>query len=414
MKTKKITFLIILSLMISISKVSSQVWEYVYQNLTGTQEVTRLQFLSNTVGYALFGSQIKKTTDSGATWNVISDLPTGIGIKGMWFIKEQTAIITGQSGKIYRTTDGGATWVGPKVINVGTTVGQNPITRYINNLIFKDATTGYAFGNFGTLLKTTDAGETWTRIFDEASAADQHHFNAGMFTTTGTLYIAASWGYMYKMKDGLLTKTFNNLAKTAENFGVYAFSDDKAMVVGYRAAGGNSDILTTIDAGATWLPNVDVFTNTGTLRAIAFSSPNNGIVVGDNGLVLTTTNAGDTWRIDDTVYPIKFNSISITPNGTIFVGGVNTIMRKAPLNSAVWEVTDSKIKIYPTVVSDILNISSDNTIQKIKIHNLSGVELFNTTYSAQSAQINMTSFSNGVYCVLVYDNHGVRIQRIIR
>lgn len=414
MKTKKITFLIILSLMISISKVSSQVWEYVYQNLTGTQEVTRLQFLSNTVGYALFGSQIKKTTDSGATWNVISDLPSGVGIKGMWFINEQTAIITGQSGKIYKTTDGGATWVGPKVINVGTTVGQNPITRYINNLIFTDATTGYAFGNYGTLLKTTDAGETWTRIFDEASAADQHHFNAGMFTTTGTLYIAASWGYMYKMKDGLLTKTFNNIAKTAENFGVYSFTDDKAMVVGYRAAGGNSDILTTIDGGAIWLPNEDIYSNTGTLRAIAFSDANNGIVVGDNGLVFTTINGGESWRLDDSVYPVKFNTISITPDKTIFVGGVNTIMRKKSAASAVRELTTSDIKIYPTVVLNNLKISSDNTIQKIKIHNLSGKEVFNKNYSAQSAQINMSLFPKGVYCVTVYDTHGVGIQRIIR
>ena len=413
MRTVKNIGLIIAFIFLFVNSMSSQSWEYIYLNASGTQEITRLQFLNNQVGFALFGSQIKKTTDSGATWNVIADLPTSVGIKGMCFLDEQTVIITGQSGKIFKSTDGGKNWVGPKTIAVGATTGQNPITRYINNLVFTDATTGYAFGNFATLLKTTDGGETWTRIFNECTADEQHHFNAGMFSSTGALYIAASWGYMYKMKDGLLTKTFNNKAKTAENFGVYSFTDDKAMVVGYRAAGGNSDILTTIDGGAIWLPNEDIYSNTGTLRAIAFSDSNNGIVVGDNGLVFTTINGGESWRLDDSVYPVKFNTISITPDKTIFVGGVNTIMRKKSTASAVRELTTSDIKIYPTVVLNNLKISSDKTIQKIKIHNLSGNEVFNKNYSAQSAQINMSLFPKGVYCVTVYDTHGVGIQRII-
>lgn len=414
MRTFKNISLTIAFIFLFVNSMLSQSWEYVYLNASGTQEITRLQFLNNQVGFALFGSQIKKTTDSGATWNVLADLPASVGIKGMYFLDEQTVIITGQSGKIFKSTDGGKNWVGPKAIAVGSTIGQNPITRYINNLVFTDANTGYAFGNFGTLLKTTDGGETWTRIFNECTADEQHHFNAGMFTSTGTLYIAASWGYMYKMKDGLLTKTFNNKAKTAEDFGVYSFTDDKAMVVGYRAAGGNSDILTTIDGGATWLPNEDIYTNTGTLRAIAFSDANNGIVVGDNGLVFTTTNGGETWRLDDSVYPVKFNTISITPDKTIFVGGVNTIMRKKSTNSALKSVINSNIKIFPTNVSDILKISSDNTIQKVEILNLSGAEIFNSTFNNQNVQINMSAFTKGIYCVRVYDAMGVGIQRVIR
>ena len=107
MRTVKNIGLIIAFIFLFVNSMSSQSWEYIYLNASGTQEITRLQFLNNQVGFALFGSQIKKTTDSGATWNVIADLPTSVGIKGMCFLDEQTVIITGQSGKIFKSTDGG-------------------------------------------------------------------------------------------------------------------------------------------------------------------------------------------------------------------------------------------------------------------------------------------------------------------
>lgn len=415
MKTKKVIILVVFSLLFSGKNVfSQQAWEYVFLNQSGTTlEITRLQFLSDKIGFALFGSQIQKTTDGGTTWAKVSDLPTGVGIKGMWCLDENNVIIVGQSGKIFKSTNGGTTWSSPKPISVGSTIGQNPVTRYLNNIIFTDANTAYVFGNFGTLLKSTDAGETWTRQFDESSAADQRHFNAGMFSTTGVLYIAASWGYMYKMKDGVLSYTFNNKSKSAENFGVYAFTDDKAQVVGYGSGSGNSDILTTVDGGATWLRNDDVFSNTGTLRSIAYYDANNGITVGDNGLLLTTSDGGATWKLDDTVLPVKFNAVCITPNGTTFVGGVNTIMRKNSV-TAIKTIKTLPLKLFTDRASNCINIQSCDLIKQVSICNMAGVEIYNKKFDTSTALISISDLPRGVYSVSVEINGFIYKKQVIK
>ena len=63
-----------------------------------------------------------------------------------------TGYAVGNSGTILKTTDGGANWVAQ-------TSGTANICSDVHFPV--DATTGYAVGSSGTILKTTDGGANW-------------------------------------------------------------------------------------------------------------------------------------------------------------------------------------------------------------------------------------------------------------
>ena len=51
-----------------------------------------------------------------------------------------------------RTTDGGITWSDPNITGYA---------EVLNSVCFSDANTGYAVGDYGTILKSTDGGASW-------------------------------------------------------------------------------------------------------------------------------------------------------------------------------------------------------------------------------------------------------------
>ena len=78
-------------------------------------------------------------------------------------MQAHTGYAAGDGGTILKTTDGGANWA----------IQTTPTTEGLRGLHFVDQDTGYAVGYAGTLLKTTDGGGNWVR--QKAGSADQLH-----------------------------------------------------------------------------------------------------------------------------------------------------------------------------------------------------------------------------------------------
>lgn len=65
-----------------------------------------------------------------------------------------------------------------------------------------------------------------------------------------------------------------------------------------------------------------------TLNQIYFTSPQNGIVIGDNGVFLITTDAGETWTpVPEAPDNVDYNSISFPTATTGYVSGVGAVLR---------------------------------------------------------------------------------------
>jgi len=79
--------------------------------------------------------------------------PTGNDIEDISFIDASTGWAVGDAGQILKTTDGGVSWVNQ----------ASHVTERLTLVRFATATVGWVLGYNGTILKTTDAGATWLR-----------------------------------------------------------------------------------------------------------------------------------------------------------------------------------------------------------------------------------------------------------
>jgi hypothetical protein len=75
--------------------------------------------------------------------------PQGNCLYGVSFIDANTGTAVGACGTILRTTDGGETWVSQ----------TSGTSNYLYGVSFTNANTGTVVGSYGTILRTTSGGD---------------------------------------------------------------------------------------------------------------------------------------------------------------------------------------------------------------------------------------------------------------
>ena len=88
----------------------------------------------------------------GRQWFWQNPLPQGNDLRGVSFIDANTANLVGAYGTIIRTTDAGSSW----------TIETSGTTETLWAVSFADVNDGTVVGEGGTILTTTDGGEHWT------------------------------------------------------------------------------------------------------------------------------------------------------------------------------------------------------------------------------------------------------------
>ena len=112
-------------------------------------------FLDNSTAIAVGEhGTILVTHDTGTTWSVQSNVPTGWGnYESIARLDANTAVVVGGAGVVVRTTDRGATWT---AVNSGTTFSYNDVS-------FFDALHGIAVST-RRIIRTSDGGLSWQNI----------------------------------------------------------------------------------------------------------------------------------------------------------------------------------------------------------------------------------------------------------
>lgn len=177
----------------------------------------------------------------------------------------------GDAGTIVHTTDAGVTW--------RTQVSKT--TSNLNGVFFADPDTGFAVGNFGTILQTNNRGTSWSRLV----VTFGENLNAVQFADRDTGYAVGSAGAVVSTVNGGRQWVKQNL--TAVILRGVAFSSGSE---GW-AVGDVGEIYGTIDAGASWIkvqPSVTGFN----LRAVARRSTMAAWAVGAQGASLLTVDGG--------------------------------------------------------------------------------------------------------------------------
>src|SRR6266536_2308517 len=94
------------------------------------------------------------TGAASSQWHWQNPLPQGNNLRGASFVDASTGTVVGEYGTIVRTTDGGNSW----------TIQTSGTTQTLWAVSLTDATNGTAVGGTiggSTILKTTDGGDTW-------------------------------------------------------------------------------------------------------------------------------------------------------------------------------------------------------------------------------------------------------------
>ncbi len=303
------------------------------QTTGGANYLYKLTFWDANNGIAVggsFGGEIIKTTNGGATWQIVYQL--SYQCMSVKYLNANTVFAGCEEGRMYRSTDGGTTW--------NFVLSDAGIDFMSIN--FTSANTGFAFGSGSAFAKTIDGGSNWVEHI-LSNQSSRQYFDADV-TPSGSIHALGSYGATIRSTNA--GATFVSQAYVTEGY----ISDIKFVDVntGYAVAGySGGDILKTTNSGATWVSQITGYTLP--IYGIAFINAETGFLAGSL-TVYKTTNGGTNWQ---TVHTSGTNEIFtdvffINPN-TGFVSGSYGKLLKTTNAGASWS---------PTVVPGVGMLSS--------------------------------------------------------
>ena len=228
---------------------------------------------------------------SGWLWG--NPLPQGNTLRAMAF-SGATGYAVGDFGTLLQTGDGGGTWAG---LPAGT-------FSNLTELQVLDASTLFAGGGC-VARRSIDGGKTFSRIAFtnvESDCPAESALAALSFVNQNLGYIFEAAGQVFQTGDGGTRFATKIAVPGTRTVGGGAVPTDAAFTGEQTGFVSTSDgkIYGTTDGANSWKPVSD----TGrAVRAITFTSAQNGYAVGDQSLFLKTTDGGATWSPRDTGGP---------------------------------------------------------------------------------------------------------------
>jgi len=129
-------------------------------------------------------------------WQWLNPLPTGNNLLSVYFIDSTLGFASGENGTILKTTNGGSTWI----------CESTGISENINSVFFLNAYDGYAAGDNGKIIKTTNGGTTW----DTQNTWTNWNLKSIYFTDANTGYAVGYYGVIFKTTNGCETWIFKS------------------------------------------------------------------------------------------------------------------------------------------------------------------------------------------------------------
>lgn len=178
----------------------------------------------------------------------------------------------GNSGKMIRSTDAGVTWsISDQNANVAwqeiETVGQKV----------------YVVGELGTARESTDGGATWKTL---SFGVQDHLYDIDTSSERG--YIVGSNGRILYYASATNHWISAVSPTTLTLHGVQDMGDGRAWVVGSQGV-----LLYSVNSGVSWINKGKIVNED--LYGVWFISETTGFAVGKNGTFVKTTNAGISW-----------------------------------------------------------------------------------------------------------------------
>ena len=258
------------------------------------------------------------TSTLNAQW---TQIPSGTyeNLNDIQFVDANTGYAVGNAGVVLKSTNGGQNWT---AINTGAT--NNNLSVY-----FLNTSTGYISNTNAKLLYTSNGGYNWSpmntygsNVFTSIYFLNQNTGYAAADNTYGGLWLTTnsgnSWGTL--MGDGSYGKSVKFLNAT--------FGYCLRISPGHYGVDNYNYIYFTTGSswGSHYICSYSSQIAPNNLNSVDFITTTLGYTVGDSGKVFKTNNGGNNWSIQNSATTTKLNDVKVTDlNKAISVGNSGTI-----------------------------------------------------------------------------------------
>ncbi len=267
-----------------------------------------LQIVENT----LFGNP-----GGGLLWQAL-DSGTSENLNGVSFVDSQTGWVVGNLGTLLATTDGGESWSAQEVGAID-----------LAAVDFVNAASGWTVGAGGVILHTADGGATWS---SQASGTAEPLTDVDFVDAASGWAVGAN-GVILHTADGGATWS-PQASGTAAGLLSVSFADGST---GWAVpSSGFGALLSTLDGGSRWQ---EIDTGSGAiLLAVDFPDASNGWAVGSFGEAVRTADGGASWVRQSTPHPPHWlHDVEFVDAATGWAVGFNGQVLATSTAGEVWE-----------------------------------------------------------------------------
>ena len=237
---------------------------------------------SQTIFACGFAGTILKSVDNGKNWD---SLATGItlNLNSIYFKDEHNGIAVGDKGTVLKTINGGSNW---EIVNANTDAKLNRV-KMVGSQVYIASDTLLGFR--GSFLKSHNGGETFNSVIIPDFPESYYGLS---FVNDSTGYLCGTTGTIIKTSDYGQTWT-QQLTNTIDEFFDIEFADEQRGI----AVGNYGLIYETSDGGVTWQQNLGVVLVA--LYDLSYPDANNAWGVGGVGAIAKFSNDFNTSVSDE-------------------------------------------------------------------------------------------------------------------
>lgn len=193
--------------------------------------VKSVYFINSQLGFAAaYNGIVFKTINGGMNWYISYPSSQYANYTSIYFTNAQTGYVVGLGGRYLKTINGGSSWE------------QKPIdySKNFYNITFLNEATGYIAGGWiaGAIMKSVDGGESWNHLLEPLEAV--RFFSSSFFNVNNGM-VAGRNGMILRTADAGNTWTEENSGTNAILYDIHFLNLQTAYTVGE-----NGTILSTV------------------------------------------------------------------------------------------------------------------------------------------------------------------------